>query len=109
MKYMETTTWEVCSFIGVLLKKSRVLLTAAGARAYLFYRSAFEKKAECFWTAAGARAYLFYRSAFEKKQSAFGTATLLVNYILLKSELVRVFGGKWPFRHVKRLVFIGVL
>ena len=42
---------------------------------------------------------MFYPSAFAKKQSAFGTATLLVNYILLKSELVRVFGGKWPFRH----------
>ena len=51
MKYMETTTWEVCSFIGVLLQKSGVLfglLQAGRGEAYWFYRSCLYKKAECF-------------------------------------------------------------
>jgi hypothetical protein len=95
----------------------------------LFYRSAFAKKQSAFGLLQGRGRTCFIRVLLKKKQSAFGllqgrgrtcfirvllkkkqsafgllqsafgTATLLVNYILLKSELVRVFGGKWPFRH----------
>jgi len=63
MKYMETTTWEVCSFIGVLLQK-----------------------AECFSDCcrqAGARRTGFIGVAYTKKQSAFCVLRVLEQIVIL--------------------------